>query len=1131
MKVKSIEDYIKLFKEGKSICDLNFEGSKSEIFQYAKGHKENDEDVLYLYAICLLNGIGTKTDVRQAKNFFQFLAQKRYARAEYSLGVCFDLGLGVSKSNEMAVYWYRRAANQNNANAQNNLGCYYYSYGSKLSKSNETAVYWFRKAADQGLVDAQNNLGICYARGQGGVSQSYETAVHWFRKVYQSYEIAVHCFKIAIEQRQTVSFSYEVYESWRQMAVEPGNAIVQTCLNEIEETTNESNGITRPKDIPSQYNYDNNRTRECDLFIAWNGSDSKNAQNFAKKLCDELNKRKICKAFTYENVSSTETFDDALSFALKAKLLLLVCDKDIPLNNKGELIKYNAEGNTSWLYNELSMFGKNGNHWNGACARVLYLDNDKKESDLEKIHLLFKNQEHFNKNQKNYSEKIIKWIKDNCQQNPNSDIDYEWISIYQEMTMTDTSAKYTYINTKKLSDKVLEEKNNVVNKIDWSIERAKTWHKMKPPSKPSESEISVYTNFFQKLRTEKPSTSNLKALILGSTTEFRRLARNESFEVTVVDYSKAYYEEINKDLHDSYDINNEKLVVCDWCNMSEHSELKFNKYDIIIGDLAIGNVSPENIDTFLENVKLLLKDDGYFLGKSVYKYSDYKVNKNLIEQKITDLINNEEITKDNLYEHIMYPLSIYASEKYKENCGVFKINFQELYNTILERTSALAQKEKEKFDIYLNEITKFDEKMPKDFFVYEFNYIIEKMSNHNLFLEDIIYSLDVYKNEFPLLIFRGKDLKIRNKNISIFLEDLGEMTVVPTRQETYLSVWKKSISSQYFLYQIDDFIEVNDLASVIKGIFAKAQIVVQDNLDYKILTIPEENMLQETLRNFENTNLPNSQELQSALQLNYTCGIIANMVNHCKEQNYSASVLDLILTTLFANKKERNFWKPVKWLWLSARICISLFPIYKRWKSTVEKERGQLSIKICELNYIANLEEVVNKLSEINIEKTNYFWSSENDRSHFDTSALCLETLYLYSSYMNNDNITLLIDEILTKFVRENRIKETFVKYPIFGSLIEAVCNGEKINGEYAYKKLCGRIEWYTIIYVICRDWGTNKEDKELLVVSEYIEIQLKKFWTIFVDHSQKILEKTIMLEKSCVPQILFSLYRTKIHF
>ena len=40
---------------------------------------------------------------------------------------------------------------------------------------------WYRKAADQGQADAQCNLGAMYAGGEG-VARSFEAALVWFKK-------------------------------------------------------------------------------------------------------------------------------------------------------------------------------------------------------------------------------------------------------------------------------------------------------------------------------------------------------------------------------------------------------------------------------------------------------------------------------------------------------------------------------------------------------------------------------------------------------------------------------------------------------------------------------------------------------------------------------------------------------------------------------------------------------------------------------------------------------------------------------------------------------------------------------------------------------------------------------------
>ena len=61
-----------------------------------------------------------------------------------------------------------------------NLG-WMYANGEGVEQDKEEAVKWYRKAAEQGNADAQNTLGVMYDKGEG-VEQDKEEAVKWFRK-------------------------------------------------------------------------------------------------------------------------------------------------------------------------------------------------------------------------------------------------------------------------------------------------------------------------------------------------------------------------------------------------------------------------------------------------------------------------------------------------------------------------------------------------------------------------------------------------------------------------------------------------------------------------------------------------------------------------------------------------------------------------------------------------------------------------------------------------------------------------------------------------------------------------------------------------------------------------------------
>ena len=57
-----------------------------------------------------------------------------------------------------------------------------------MAKDEVEAVKWYRKAAEQNYAEAQYNLGCCYANGQGVAKDEVE-AVKWFRKAAEGGEV------------------------------------------------------------------------------------------------------------------------------------------------------------------------------------------------------------------------------------------------------------------------------------------------------------------------------------------------------------------------------------------------------------------------------------------------------------------------------------------------------------------------------------------------------------------------------------------------------------------------------------------------------------------------------------------------------------------------------------------------------------------------------------------------------------------------------------------------------------------------------------------------------------------------------------------------------------------------------
>lgn len=97
-------------------------------------------------------------------------------------------GHGVAKDEARAVTWYRSAAEQGDASAQNNLGVMY-ANGLGVAQDDRQAAEWYGKAAGQGHAMAQFNLGGMYGSGRG-VPRDVQQACMWLLLAADASELA-----------------------------------------------------------------------------------------------------------------------------------------------------------------------------------------------------------------------------------------------------------------------------------------------------------------------------------------------------------------------------------------------------------------------------------------------------------------------------------------------------------------------------------------------------------------------------------------------------------------------------------------------------------------------------------------------------------------------------------------------------------------------------------------------------------------------------------------------------------------------------------------------------------------------------------------------------------------------------
>ncbi len=201
-----------MYAYGQGIPTNNTEAFQWFMKSARQGYAEAQNNLGWMYA----NGRGTFRDDIRAMTWYKRAALQGDATAQFNVGWMYDQNRGVDAVDVeqgqafrhlaasgvrtaalwldirdlcegsllpaplAAADWYGRAAEQNHAGAQNNLG-ELHANGRLGETNNVEAIKWFRLAAEQGYTPAERNLGSMYADGRG-TRLNTATAIQWFRK-------------------------------------------------------------------------------------------------------------------------------------------------------------------------------------------------------------------------------------------------------------------------------------------------------------------------------------------------------------------------------------------------------------------------------------------------------------------------------------------------------------------------------------------------------------------------------------------------------------------------------------------------------------------------------------------------------------------------------------------------------------------------------------------------------------------------------------------------------------------------------------------------------------------------------------------------------------------------------------
>jgi TPR repeat protein len=118
---------------------------------------------------------------REAALWYRRAAEQGDAEGQFTLALWLWLGQNVEENRIEAVKWWQKAADQDRADAQFWLAGAYEAGEGGVPKDLAAAAKWYRRSADQGFDESQASLGQMYAEG-AGVPQNDREAVRWLRK-------------------------------------------------------------------------------------------------------------------------------------------------------------------------------------------------------------------------------------------------------------------------------------------------------------------------------------------------------------------------------------------------------------------------------------------------------------------------------------------------------------------------------------------------------------------------------------------------------------------------------------------------------------------------------------------------------------------------------------------------------------------------------------------------------------------------------------------------------------------------------------------------------------------------------------------------------------------------------------
>ena len=160
--------------------------------------------IQYDLGIRYFYGYGFEKNYTEAAKWWESSANAGIADSQYNLGLQYYRGIGIPKDKNKARLLIEKAAKQEHDKAQHRLAMIYALDDEDFT----TSLNWLEKSAQQNNVEAQYNLGVFFERGYG-VPKDLNKAKEWFQLAAdQGLELAINKVKELSSKENEIDLSF-----------------------------------------------------------------------------------------------------------------------------------------------------------------------------------------------------------------------------------------------------------------------------------------------------------------------------------------------------------------------------------------------------------------------------------------------------------------------------------------------------------------------------------------------------------------------------------------------------------------------------------------------------------------------------------------------------------------------------------------------------------------------------------------------------------------------------------------------------------------------------------------------------------------------------------------------------------